>query len=414
MPAWEPTVAAWTVFLIVYAVLAIGHLPFLELDRTGVAFVGATAMIAFDVLSLHEARESFELNTLVLLFSMMVCVSFLMQMRLMDYGVLLLNRFRSPTGLLWATVWASGIGSALFINDVVCLALTPIVLQLSLLRRLPPEPFLLAVAMASNIGSVATPVGNPQNMLIASLGNIGYAEFVLRLAPLSAFNLLVLSVVLQGLYRRALRAAPTAEAGVHELPAPPPVPRYVWVRTGIILGGMVVGFWMGYSLAGVAALAAAAMMLTRRVRRAQAFTLVEWDLLVLFAGLFIVTAGASRMGVVSSIYEWLAVLRPDTAVGFTCIVAAMSNLVGNVPTVFFMSEFIQQRAEPTSWWFLLSCISTLAGNLTLVGSVANLIVAEKAKETAPLTFGAYLRAGAPVGILTTAIAQGYWYLVWGR
>ncbi|GIV06877.1 MAG: hypothetical protein KatS3mg017_0079 [Fimbriimonadales bacterium] len=98
--------------------------------------------------------------------------------------------------------------------------------------------------------------------------------------------------------------------------------------------------------------------------------------------------------------------------GFSCIVAALSNLVGNVPTVFFLSGFVQKQADPTAWWFLLACISTLAGNLTLVVSVANLIVAEKAKETAPLTFSAYLRVGVPVGIITIAIALGYWYLVW--
>ncbi|OYT69592.1 MAG: anion transporter [Armatimonadetes bacterium JP3_11] len=414
MPSWEPTVAAWVIFLVVYIVLAIGHLPVLNLDRTGVVFVGATAAVAFDVLSLQEAHHALDFHTLLLLFSMMICVSFLVQLGVLDYGLLFLDRFRSPRGLLWAIVWASGIGSALFINDVICLVLTPIVLQLASKRKVPPEPFLLAVAMASNIGSLATPIGNPQNMLIASLGEIRYPEFVVRLAPLSLFNLLVLGLVLQGMYRRVLKQAAAEPIERHALVSPAPLPRYVWVRTLAIMGGMVVGFWMGYSLAGVAALGAAAMMLTRRVQRARAFELIDWDLLVLFAGLFIVTAAAAKGGVLAHLYEGLAVLRPDTAVGFSCIVAVLSNSVGNVPAVFFLSGFVQQQANPTAWWFLLACVSTLAGNLTLVGSVANLIVAEKAKESAPLTFGAYLRVGVPVGVITLTLALGYWYLVWGR
>jgi Na+/H+ antiporter NhaD/arsenite permease-like protein len=402
--------SAWAVFFATYAALAIGYVPFLRLDRTGAAFVGAVAFVFVGVLSSHEAFAAQDYETLVLLFSMMLIVSFLV-----NSGVLgRLDRFlrRVVTGrraLLWTVVVGSGLFSAFFINDVVCLVMTPMVLALTRHRRLNPVPFLLAVAMASNIGSVMTPVGNPQNIFIASASHVSYARFVLALAPVSLIGLVILGLYLEWAFRG--RWAGDDDVAVEPAPTVPPILAYVLWRTVGVLGAVLVAFWVGLPMAQVAAAGAALLLLTRRTTRRAIFALVDWDLLVLFVSLFVLTAGARKVGIIATIYAQMTVLRPDHFLSFSAITLALSNIVSNVPAVFFLGQVIPGLPDPESVWLLTAMVSTLAGNLTLIGSIANLIVVEKARGRVNIDFWTYTRVGLPVTGLTLGAGLLYWWLL---
>lgn len=405
--------SAWAIFFVTYAALAIGYVPLLRLNRTGAAFVGAVAFVFVGVLSSQEAFLAQDYETLVLLFSMMLIVSFLV-----NSGILgRLDRFlrRAVTGqraLLWTVVAASGLFSAFFINDVVCLVMTPMVISLARHRRLNPVPFLLAVAMASNIGSVMTPVGNPQNIFIASASHVSYARFVAALAPVSLIGLVILGLYLEWAFRgRWAMVGDTGETLTEPLPPPPPIQAYVLWRTLAVLGAVLIAFWIGLPMAQVAAAGAALLLLTRRTSRRAVFALVDWDLLVLFISLFVLTAGARKVGIIETLYAQMAVLRPDHFLSFSGITLLLSNVVSNVPAVFFLGQVIPGLPDAESFWLLTAMVSTLAGNLTLIGSIANLIVVEKARNKVSIDFWTYTRVGLPVTALTLGAGLIYWWLV---
>jgi Na+/H+ antiporter NhaD/arsenite permease-like protein len=405
---WQVT-GAWIVFGVVYAALAAGQIPFFRLDRTGAAFVGAVAMVFLGILSSKEAFLSQDYATLGLLFSMMLIVAFLVRSgilaRLQDR---LLGMAATPEGLLWGVVLAVGAASALFINDVVCLVATPMVLAVAARRGLDPVPYCLAVAMASNIGSACTPVGNPQNIYIASASGIPYAEFALALAPVSAAGLAILGGWLQWAYRGRLAASSPPAAAPLEEEGPGELRPYVLVRTLLVLAAVFACFWGGLPMAPVAAAGAAVLLLSRRVDRRKLFALVDWDLLVLFVSLFIVTAAARRADIIPTLYAWMAPLRPELAASLGTITLVLSNVVSNVPAVFFLGQVVPQLPDPKTSWLLVALVSTLAGNLTLLGSIANLIVVEKTRGSARIGFGTYTRVGAPVTLLTLLFAALYW------
>jgi len=406
---WK-VLSAWAVFFITYAALAIGYLPVLRLDRTGTAFVGAVAFVFVGVLSSHEAFVAQDYETLVLLFSMMLIVSFLVNSGILARLDHFLRRVvRGRRAMLWTVVATSGLFSAFFINDVVCLVMTPMVLSLTRHRRWNPVPFLLAVAMASNIGSVMTPVGNPQNIFIASASHIPYARFVGTLAPVSLVGLVILGLYLEWAFRGRWQGA--GEVVAEPIAQPPAIQGYVLWRTLAVLAAVLLAFWVGLPMAQVAAAGAALLLLTRRTTRRAVFALVDWDLLVLFISLFVLTAGARKVGIIATIYGQMAVLRPDHFLSLSAITLALSNVVSNVPAVFFLGQVIPGLPDAQSLWLLTAMVSTLAGNLTLIGSIANLIVVEKARAKVNIDFWTYTRVGLPVTALTLGAGLGYWWLV---
>lgn len=406
---WQVSVA-WIVFVATYGVLALGYVPWFRLDRTGATFVGAVAMVASGVLSPEQAFRAQDHETLVLLFSMMIIVSFLMNSgilgRLQEF---LLERTRGPRQFLWTVVALSGTLSALFINDIVCLMLTPIVLLCCQRLGFQPMPYLLGVAMASNLGSMMTPVGNPQNIYIASVGKISYAHFVGAMAPVSILGLLLLGGVLDFAYRGKLLAP--AQAVAQEVVAP--VVAYVLVRTAAVLLCILAAFWAGWPLGTVASAGAAFLMVTRRISRQRLFALIDWDLLVLFVSLFVLTEGARVASILSAVYSHLEFLQPEQGLSLSLITLVLSNLFSNVPAVFFLAQFVPKFANPQTSFLLVAMVSTLAGNLTLIGSIANLIVAEKARPTVVVDFWSYTRIGLPVTVVTMAAGLLYWHLRYG-
>ncbi len=415
-------------FTLTYIGLALGKVPGLHMDRAGIALVGATVMLVTGLLSLEQAvsTDSIDYKTLALLFGMMVVVGFL---RLSGFfqrvTASALRRIGTPLGLLAVTITLSGVLSAFLINDIVCLTLTPLVLHLARRLRFDPVPHLIALATAANIGSTGTITGNPQNIYIGSHSGISYERFAERLLPVAALGLALNFLVVAFVYRRRLFSngrgngvgSKKAEAGIvsgiavaqDDLDGGNPADGRgrAWLQrksVGITLV-MVVLFFTGLPLELVA-LGAAAVLLLGRTKPERVYREIDWSLLVLFTGLFVVVH-AFQVHVVAEwgIDGWGWLLQRPVDL-LSLVSAGLSNLVSNVPAVLLMEPVMKTVPEASreAAWLALAMSSTFAGNLTVLGSVANLIVVENAqREGVTVSFWEYCKVGVPLTILTLAL-----------
>jgi Na+/H+ antiporter NhaD/arsenite permease-like protein len=394
-------IPALLIFVATYAVVAIGRLPGLRIDRAGAALIGASLMVGLDALSLEDAYRAVDLNTLVLLLGMMILVA---NLKLAGFFALAASTAarlaRHPLGLLAGIVAVAGLLSAFLVNDTVCLMLTPLVAEMVRTLRRNPVPYLLAVAMASNVGSTATITGNPQNIMIGSFSGISYASFAAALAPVAAIGLVIVFVLMALAFRREFLhresfGAPPLAVRVH---------RALLLKSLAAAAAMVGFFFAGVAPAKVAIIGGALLLLTRRLKPERVYREIDWALLLLFAGLFVVVAGVEKAVLTPetlALAEHLALDQPSM---LAAVSALLSNLVSNVPTVLVLKPFIAVLAHPERAWLVLAMASTLAGNLTIVGSVANLIVVERARRSRiEIGFWTYLKVGLPVTLLTIAV-----------
>ena len=315
-------------------------------------------------------------------------------------------RARYPVVLLTAIVFIAGLLSAFLVNDTICLALTPLVLDVATRLRRNPVPYLLAVAMASNVGSAATITGNPQNMIVGSLSHIHYGAFAAALSPVAAVGLVATVAMIALMYRdEFLTRAYLATKGSQSVRFNRPI----IVKSLLVTIAMVILFFAGQPVAKVAILGGAFMLFTRRIKAHKVYREIDWPLLVMFAGLFIVVAGFERVVLTPGAVAAVARQHLDSVAVLSVLTAALSNLVSNVPAVLMLKPFVVNLADPQRAWLVIAMASTLAGNFTLVGSVANLIVAQRA-QGAGITIGfwAYFKVGAPLTVLT--ILFGIWWL----
>jgi Na+/H+ antiporter NhaD/arsenite permease-like protein len=389
------------VFAATYLGLAMGRLPIFRVDRTGVAIIGAATIIVAGVIPWDQAVGAVDAHTLVLLFGMMVVAAYL---RLSGFfgliTVRLMRLARTPLHLLVLVVVASGVLSALFVNDVVCLVLAPLILGLTRRIALPPVPYLIALATASNVGSVATLTGNPQNMLVGGFSGIPYRAFLIREAPVAIVGLAAVIGIVWLVYRGDLPATlptlvPEERARVHYP---------LMIKTSIVVTVMLVAFLAGAPIAVVAIAGAAYTLLTRRVNPEKIYREINWELLVLFTGLFVVIRGVEVSDVGTHLLRLAEAANLHRPLVFTVVTAAVSNVVSNVPAVLLLKSFATAAAEPTRVWLLLAMASTLAGNLTILGSVANLIVVEAARAArVDIGFVEYCRVGVPLTLVTLLV-----------
>jgi Na+/H+ antiporter NhaD/arsenite permease-like protein len=398
--------AAYIIFLASYLVFALGKFPGLKIDRPGAAIIGAVAMFAAQVVRPAEALRFIDFSTLVLLFSMMLIVGNLHLAGFFEWNAELVLRHLRPAHLP-AVILTSGIFSAFFVNDIVCLVMVPFVLSITRRMKLAPLPYLLAVATASNIGSVATITGNPQNMLIGSFSGIRYRDFLWHLGPVAIIGLGIDWVVLRRLYSGELGAAVATE------PIPLPALDLSRLTKPVVVAGLVVvGFFSGVPPAMIAALGAATLLITRAVDPHKVYEEVNWGLLVFFVGLFLIVGGAENAGIVERVLEFTRNWNLQHVGVFTAMVALLSNVVSNVPAVMLLKSVVPSFANPHTAWLILAMASTLAGNLTVTGSVANIIVVESAKPEVHVGFWNYFRAGLPITVITLLV--GCAWLAWVR
>lgn len=378
--------------------VAIGRWPWLKTNRATVALVGATALVALGALSLEEAYRAVDWNTIVLLLAMMILN---VNLRLAGFFHLVTSRLithaRTPRRLLALIVVVSGVLSAVFLNDTIALMMTPLVLEVTRALRRNPLPYLVALVTAANVGSVATIMGNPQNMLVGLASGISFGEFFLALAPVAAAGLAIIWAVIVLVYRAEF--APAVFTETYVLPGRKyrPLLRKSIVASLLMLVAMIAGVPIPLA----ALLAAALVLLTRRLKPERVFREIDWGLLVFFSALFVVTGAIETSGLGAHLF---ALLRPWAEGGMASLSATavvLSNLVSNVPAVMLFRPVVPTLPDPPTAWLTLAMTTTLAGNLTLLGSVANLIVAEIARHRGvKLGFVEYLKAGTPIAILT--------------
>jgi Na+/H+ antiporter NhaD/arsenite permease-like protein len=398
MPVSFTAIAAGLIFAGTYLVLAIGKLPGFRLDRVGAALLGASLVVACGVLTPAEAFRAIDGNTIALLLGMMIVVA---NLRLSGFFRLATNwialRARHPLILLATIVFASGIFSAFLVNDAVCLALAPLVFDVVTRLKRNPVPYLLAVAMGSNCGSTATITGNPQNIVIGSLSQIPYGSFAVAMSPV-AFAGLILTVVL-------IAAFHPREFRTHERLQVTPE-RVVWhpalmIKSLLVTLALVVSFFAGVAPAKAAILAGGLLLLTRIVKNTKIYFEIDWPLLLMFAGLFIVVAGFEKALLSPSVIAGVGHLHLERIAVLSGITAVLSNIVSNVPAVLVLKPFILSLHDQTTAWLTVAMASTLAGNFTVLGSVANLIVVQKAAaKGVKIAFWDYLVIGAPLTVLT--------------
>jgi len=398
-------ITALIIFLATYLFLAGAELPFLKLDRAGGALAGAVAMVAFGVLTPEQVyRDAVNWDTIVLLLGMMILSSLMARAGIFRWVSWAgLARARGPRTLLLAIVAVAGGLSALLVNDTVCVMCTPIVLALVDEARLPPPPYLLALAFASNAGSVATLTGNPQNMLIGTLSGIGYGRFAEALVLPAVLSLGCVYLVLRLAFRRELAAAPWVDARIPE----PPLRRGDALLCAGALVFVVTGFLAGYNLAWTAMVGAALLLIATRGDPREIFAQVDGTLLLFFAALFVVIHGVAQAGIAERLYGWLQPAFGSDALHQTFRFGAFTviacQLVSNVPFVLLASHWIPKMADPHLSWLSLALVSTLAGNLTPVASVANLIVLELAGARGRIPFLRFLLVGAGATFLPLAV-----------
>ncbi len=394
------TTAALAIFAATYVIVALGKIPVYRIDRAGAALLGGSLMVGAGVLSLEEAYRAIDFDTITLLLGMMIVVA---NLRVSGFFRLvndwIARHVRHPLGLLVAVVLTAGLLSAFLVNDAICLVMTPLVLEVVDRLKRNAVPYLLAIAMASNIGSVATITGNPQNMIIGSLSGIPYAAFVAALAPIAAFGLLVTTLLIALVYRREF-------LGGEPLPVSFRPPRYhgpLLLKTGLVVLVMMTLFFLGQPVAKVAIVGGAFLLLTRRVRPDKVYREIDWPLLIMFVGLFIVVAGLEKTVVGPNLPTLAGHLHLDNGAWLGAITAVLSNLVSNVPAVLVLKPFVANLPDPQRAWLTVAMAATFAGNFTLVGSVANLIVAQRAKARGvELDFRSYFVIGAPLTLVTLA------------
>jgi Na+/H+ antiporter NhaD/arsenite permease-like protein len=420
LSAAKKEILAIAIFGFTYLLISGRRLKVLPLNRPAAALLGAVLMVAGGVLTPEEAYRSVDYDTLVLLLGMMLISAYLCLAGFFDWAADgILRHARTPQSLLLHLICTSGLLSALLVNDTVCLMLTPLVVAVMVRGKLPLAPYLLALAMSANLGSVATLVGNPQNMIIGHLSGIPFLRFSASLLPVAVAGLAIQYAVLAFGFRKLLRSAvihrPPGMAEAAGAMAQPKAPsrslnRRLLALTLIVLALVFAGFMAGLNLPWTALAGGALLMVLARRDTHEVLKLVDWHLLVFFAALFVVVEGLNRTGLPDQIYHPVrgvfGISAASQAWNLAWFSALGSNIFSNVPFVLVAGKWLPNFAEPELMWKVMALATTLAGNLTILGSVANIIVVESARGQAEVGFWDYARFGIPVTLLTTLAGMG--------
>jgi Na+/H+ antiporter NhaD/arsenite permease-like protein len=391
-------------FALTYVGISARRIRIVPVGRPAMAMIGACAMVVVgqfageNGLSVDEALRAVEPNTIGLLLGMMVVAAGLGEAGFFAWATSWLERrVTSRVALLWSVTLGSGILSAFLVNDAVCLLATPLVVALVKRKGTPMRPFLFAVAMGSNAGSALTLSGNPQNMLVAKLSGLSYREYLVDAAIPALGALIITAAVLHAMFRRELTEQVAVEATHDDTAVATPLLSVTMAALLVV----VVANLLGASLA-LTALAAAAVVLIASRSRADHLLReeIDWSVLLFFSGLFVVVAALQRTGLPAAALAHVG--ATSSTVGLAAVLSLGSQIVSNVPLILLLEPWIKTFPDPAEAWRITALVTTLAGNLTLLGSVANIIVLERAR--ARMGFVEYLKVGVPVTLLSTTFA----------
>jgi Na+/H+ antiporter NhaD/arsenite permease-like protein len=393
---------AIAIFCLSYLLISGRRLKILPLNRPAAALLGAVLMVGCRVMTPEQAYRSVDYDTLVLLLGMMLISAYLFLAGFFDWAAdAILRHAPNPQALLLYLVLTSGGLSALLVNDTVCLMLTPLVVAVMVRGGLPLPPYLLALAMSANLGSVATLVGNPQNMIIGHMSRIPFLKFSASLLPVAVAGLAVEYAVLRIGFRNVLGKAVIRRPETQPRPLNRTLLALAFTALVLVFAGFVAGLDLSWTALGGGVLV---MVLARRDTH-EVLKLVDWHLLLFFAALFVVVEGLSGTGLPDQVYQGVHGLFgasvASQAWNFAWFSALGSNVFSNVPFVLVAGKWISNFAQPELMWKVMALTTTLAGNLTILGSVANIIVVESARKHVQFGFWDYAKFGIPVTVLTT-------------
>lgn len=399
-----------TITLITLFGIAIGSLPKLRMNRATISLVGATFLVLTGAISLHDAYNSIDLDTITLLLGMMIIN---VNMGISGFFQLITSKIihfsKTPIQLLLLIIFLSGFLSAIFLNDTICLMLTPLIVEVTLQLKRNPVPYLIALAASANIGSAATIIGNPQNMIIGMSSKISFLKFTSVLLIPSIVSLLVLFLIVVLIYRKEfVRTKFDHPAEFHFRIYKPLFVKCI--IAGIIFLAMII---VGIQLPLAALGSASILLITRRLKPQRVFIEIDWALLVFFSSLFIITGSIEKNVLSQKLFGFIEPIARGSSGLFAIASAVLSNIVSNVPAVMLFKPLIPQFINPEKAWLILAMSSTYAGNLTLLGSVANLIVAETAKhEGIKIDFVEYLKVGIVITIISIFIGTLYLEMIY--
>ncbi len=400
---------AVVVFAVTYLGMALGRLPGSRVDRTGIAMIGAVALVALGAEPAVRVAAAIDFPTLLLLAGMMVLSARVGAAGLYDAAAAwIAHRAGRPHFLLALTIAVGGVLSAVLVNDIVVFAMTPLLCQGLVRRGLDARPFLFALAAASNAGSAGTLIGNPQNILIGQAGHLPFWGYTATAAPVAVLALVLVFAVVALAWRREL-ATPPQPATVE----PAAVERTQAALCSAGLVALLVLFATPVPREISALAVAAGLLVSRKLASRTLFDQIDWPLLILFAGLFVINDALADTGLAGHAVDWLAAhgALPHGAGRLAALSLVLSNTIGNVPAVVMILKL--WSGIPAGALTALAIFSTLAGNLFLVGSLANLIAAERAaSEGVKLGFRDHARAGVPLTLVTLALAA-LWLVILG-
>jgi Na+/H+ antiporter NhaD/arsenite permease-like protein len=409
----EERLLAILIFFSTYLGIAIGSIPGLAIDRTGIAILGATAMISFGLLTIEEALSFIHVPTLLLLYGLMVLSA---QLKIGGFytqmALKIVRTFKGPKRFLLLMMGVSALLSAVLANDIVCLAFTPVICLSMLKLKVNPIPFLLGLVMASNIGSASTIIGNPQNMLIGQVGKLPFGEFILWCGPPSVLSLFVSYLFLILFYRgkwyfEDQRGFELKEESFQYDPH--------HTKKGLILTALLLfGFFTPIPREVLAITVAGVLLCSRYITTREILSFVDWHLLALFVGLFIIIGGVSKFHIPQKAIADLKAFGLDLhdPKVLTLITLILSNILSNVPAVMLILHNLDLSLK--EYLYLLALISTYAGNLITIGSIANLITIEQASRfNVKITFKGYAKCGLPITLSTVLIGFLWWSIFRG-
>ena len=403
---------ALIIFIITYIGIIFTRLPKVNIDRPSAAFFGAVAMIVFGVLSFEDAILAIDFDTIALLLGMMIIIATL---QIDGFFSLIASKTiayaRNQWRLLIIITFISGIASAFLVNDAVVLLFTPVIIMICRASGLNPLPYLIAEILAANAGSVMAITGNPQNMLIGINSGISYAEFLWKLAPVSLLSMFVIVWVVRLIYPASFRKkTPIVFQGgdfqYHFSSMKRSVPVFLLV---ILL--FFTGHHLNLSIPIIALIGGALILLFGKIKPSKVIEKVDWVLLLFFASLFIVVEGIEQSGLLSRYIDANLLSEDMAGIGIIhSLSLILTQIVSNVPYTIVMLPFMK-AADSDLLWLCLASASTLAGNATIIGAIANLIVIESAeREGISIGFFEFMKTGLIVTIISFAISIGVFYL----
>ncbi len=403
---------ALVIFIITYIGIIFTQFPKVNIDRPSAAFFGAVFMIVFGILSLEEAVRAIDFNTIALLLGMMIIIATL---EIDGFFSLIAEKTISfshtPVRLLIIIVFVTGVASAFLVNDAVVLLFTPVIIGICRSARIDPVPFLIAEILASNAGSVMTMTGNPQNMLIGINSNMTYGHFLITLLPVSVLSMIMIVVMVRMVYPAVFREKSRFDYYKTDFEY-----NYASMKTSVpIFTGVVILFFVSHllhlSIPVIALIGGAMILLLGKIRPSKIIKEVDWVLLLFFASLFVVVHGIEKTGWLN----WL--LEEPLLAADTHSIAVLhglslfgSQVVSNVPFTIVMLP-LMKTASSDLLWIVLASASTLAGNATIIGAMANLIVIESAdKYGVKIPFWEFAKSGMIVTAITMILSM--LYFIW--